>query len=384
MIADLSLEKDVQLALGSNGASLAIVAASKVQAIDLGTPGSARVIPIPFGTSDANRVLAVAMPKSGRDVLLIGRDGGLQVLSVTDGSHKTVHPLSKLLFAAAIASNGDLAAFVTSHSPVTVNLLRVATGEVVELPGRAGGVVSDLSFSGDGLRLAAGAQDGWLRVWNTVNGVPILTVGEKSDERQGPVFFKLRDEVLRGTVLSGDGKLVAYGLHDGTLRVRSVDANREVSALSRPRPHAVSAAFSPDGTLVATGSSTGARVWDVSSGRLLATVNKPTGSVAFTPDGRRLVTGSGSFVSNTEEPSENISSNLTNIWDISSLIEPIEILARRVCGAILDVSRHSFDPFEVTDDALVREVWLENRPRYRSVCKPKETAAPGTDEREGQ
>ncbi|MGD0480411.1 MAG: hypothetical protein ABSA42_09590 [Terracidiphilus sp.] len=57
-----------------------------------------------------------------------------------------------------------------------------------------------------------------------------------------------------------------------------------------------SAAFSPDGKRVVTASwDKTARIWDVESGRLLATLSGHTNLVVdaeFSPDGRRIVTAS--------------------------------------------------------------------------------------------
>lgn len=91
--------------------------------------------------------------------------------------------------------------------------------------------------------------------------------------------------------------------------------------LHGPAP-AYATAFSPDGTILATGYKNGSTyLWNVASSRLIATLHDPgaangkeVDSVAFSPDGRTLATGDGN--------------GYTNLWNVVS----------RRRGAILRVS----------------------------------------------
>ncbi len=117
--------------------------------------------------------------------------------------------------------------------------------------------------------------------------------------------FPERDtfEGHRGKVLSvrfsPDGRLLASGSTDNTLRLWSVQQSALLRTMQGHPFPILSLAFSPNNQLIATGSDDGiVRIWRVSNGSLLHNLQGHGGwvnKVVFSPDGNSLASGSDDF-----------------------------------------------------------------------------------------
>jgi hypothetical protein len=95
---------------------------------------------------------------------------------------------------------------------------------------------------------------------------------------------------------SPDGTLLATGSDDGKAKVWDAANGRELFTLNGHTSAVLSVSWSLDGTRLATASADGtAKVWDAAGGRELLTLKGHTGlvwSVSWSRDGTRLATGS--------------------------------------------------------------------------------------------
>jgi hypothetical protein len=145
------------------------------------------------------------------------------------------------------------------------------------------GLVDSVAFSPDGRRIASGSVDQTVKVWDAESGRELATLSGHSDAVDSVAF-------------SPDGRWIASGSKDKTVKVWDAESGRELATLSGHSDLVDSVAFSPDSRRIASGSADKTvKVWDAESGRELATLSGHSDavlSVAFSPDSRRIASGS--------------------------------------------------------------------------------------------
>jgi WD40 repeat protein len=101
---------------------------------------------------------------------------------------------------------------------------------------------------------------------------------------------------INSAAYSPDGTCIVSGSDDGTVRMWDAHTGRQLAVLEGHMNWVESVAFSPDGAYIISGSDDRTvRVWDVHSGKQLAVLEGHSGSVfsvAFSPDGAHIVSGS--------------------------------------------------------------------------------------------
>ena len=231
---------------------------------------------VPSATIDAGDsvVSAVAFSPDGTTLAVAGV-GGTQLRDVPAGKLIKTLPAAT---AVAFSPDGKILAIGAAAG---TQLWDVPAGKLIKtLPAAAGSVVSALAFSPGGTRLAA-AVGGGIQLWDLPAGQLVKTLTSANVIVVSLAFS------LDGAFLAAAGE-VLRGTANGATRLWQVPAGRLVTTLPTFGQTLVSAvAFSPDGKLLAVGTSSGTQLWNFHSLGTTPAMLLPTGPgetpLAFAP-----------------------------------------------------------------------------------------------------
>ncbi len=214
----------------------------------------------------------------GKRMLKLGKSG-----SISSGAHRCLPAISRDgRFALLRDGSFTLAGF----SKYAFNLFDLSTGNRIRTFKEHSGFVSSTAFSPDGRYILSGSYDKTIKLWDTNSGKEVRTFKGHSGFGAMPVFVDF----------SPDGRYAISGSWDKKIRLWEVATGREIKIFGSSANTVV---FSPGGNLILSGSVAGdntLKLWDVTTGKEVRTFSghsKWISSAAFSPDGKYVISGSG-------------------------------------------------------------------------------------------
>ena len=242
---------------------------------------------LPLGTPFVHQesVTSAAFNSDGTRVVTASRDGIAQVWDAAIDQQVGSIQLAHKGTVRSAEFSPDGTKVVTASDDKTARVWDVATGQPLSVPLVHNAAVRSAAFSPDGARVVTTSDDKTGQVWDAATGIP---------QGSGLPHW----DSVTSVAFSLDGTHVVTVGRDHATRVWDSASGRPLGAapmenwrsqrLSEWDPM-VSAAFSPDGTLVVTTSRMGdMQLWDTTTGKLTF-LSWSTTSAIFSADGTRLV-----------------------------------------------------------------------------------------------
>ena len=141
--------------------------------------------------------------------------------------------------------------------------------------------INALTFTPNGKMLASGSDDGTIRLWDSSTGTQLLSL---SSEKTNSLAFSM------------DGKTLASISNFSQIQLWNISTGKQLTSLKEQNDSVTVLAFSTDSNILASGSRDGViQLWDISTGNKLTDLKGHVDWVSallFSPDGKALVSGS--------------------------------------------------------------------------------------------
>ena len=236
------------------------------------------------------RIPAVAFSPDGATLATALKDGTLKLWAVKTGKHTSI---LRGRGGWSIAYSPDGTTLASGLANGTVALSKVETGRRFAILRGHSDRITSVAFSPDGTKLAAGAagfdnsSHGVIKLWEFPPKAWTVLTGRNFKTFDG------HTKGVRSVAFSPDSRILASGAADG-VKLWEVSTGENIATLQESSTSTV--AFSSDGIILAAGSRDGIKLWEVSTEKNIATFPLPDKTVSFpvvfSPDDKTLASGS--------------------------------------------------------------------------------------------
>ncbi len=207
--------------------------------------------------------------------LVFSPDGRVLVSGNADGTIRILGQEGKLLRTLfghsgsvnSIAISPDSKIFVSGSSDKTIKIWDLVTGELISTLSGHSGSVNSIAISPDGKIIASGSSDKTIKIWNLAADLPPCSVAifgpcNNLATEEAIHTFTGHSGSVNSIAISPDGKIIASGSADKTIKIWDLETRTLVNTLSGHSASVNAVAIEPNGRGLVSGSSDGTiKIW---------------------------------------------------------------------------------------------------------------------------